>query len=91
MRNKEALIIIFYTRLIKRCVTKKAVSLSNYQIVCYMAIVHHRQTSSGNAEVVFKLETIGYDSLKEKRQNRLYLLSLPNSNYLNHDWSVFHL
>ena len=46
-----------------------------------MAIVHHRQTGSGNAEVVFKLETIGYDSLKEKSQNRLYLLSLPNSNY----------
>ena len=38
-----------------------------------MAIVHHRQTGSGKAEVAFKLETIGYDSLKEKRQNRLYL------------------
>ena len=56
-----------------------------------MAIVHHRQTGSGNAEVVFKLETIGYDSLKEKRQNRLYLLSLPNSNYFNHDLSGFYL
>ena len=53
-------------------------------------MLHGQQTGSGNAEVVFKLETIGYDSLhgvKEKRQNRLYLLSLPNSNYLNPDLS----
>ena len=68
----------------------KAVSLISHQIVCYMAIVHHRQTGSGNAVVVFKLDTFGYDSLKEKRQNRLYLLSLQNSNYFNHDLSGFY-
>ena len=56
--SKEVFIIILNALLIKICVIKKAVSLSyflSYQIVCYMytAIVHHRQTGSGNAEVVF--------------------------------------
>ena len=56
-----------------------------------MAIVHHRQTGSGNAEVVSKPETIGYDSLKEKTPKTVYiLLSLPNSNYLNYDLSGFY-
>ena len=51
-----------------------------------MAIVHHRQTGSGNAEVVFKLETIGG---KMPKPSISFVAS--NSNYLNHDLSVFHL